>query len=145
MPLPHGSYVVFGQFLQDGDPPQVHLLDKQKTDYLRRQATLSRVALAAAFGMTRSDTVLPAWSAEAMSLIAQHYSGAHAVELRGLCAAIALGRPFGQDARRKSDESDGGERATPTPKPKAPKGGDKVSPFASLLTTGGNNNDNGNV
>jgi hypothetical protein len=136
MPLPYGSYVVFGQFIEEGAAPQVHLLGGPALEYFQSQHVMTAKLLEYTFGIMRADSAIPAWSEAAMLLIAGQYSGQHETELRGLCAAIALGRPFGQDAKRKPDGSDteGGIKVEAPKPPKTPKGGNKVSGFAALTT-----------
>lgn len=143
MPLPNGSYIVFGQRLPFDAAPQVHLLSAQSQEAFgtaRAMAESSsnpemyvRQVFAQFFSMPDADTAIPAWSRDALVLIAQGYEGPHQTEVRGLAAAIALDRPFSRDTRGNGSQ-DGGTPVTPNKPPKGPKGGDKVSAFDSLLT-----------
>jgi hypothetical protein len=131
MPLPQGAYIVFGQRLPFDAAPQVHLLDarQQVTFMTARQMAAdssnpelyTRQAFKQFFRMPDADTAIPAWSREALELIATGYEGPHKVAVRGLAAAIALGRTFSRDKAPKDSDDSGGTKVTANdPKPKSP-------------------------
>ena len=145
MALPKGSYIVFGQHAPCCAEPQVHLLDAvahasfdERRSVAESTPNGMREVYRLTFGMPDADTAIPAWSVEALTMIAQGYVGQHQTAVRGLAAAIALGRPFSRDKGGKPDKgSDGGTRVKPETPPKGPSGGDAVpagsSAFGSLL------------
>lgn len=107
------AFVIFGS----ETPPAVKLLsDSAKRLFDDRCSVASdrSKAVAASFGYGY-EYALPAWSKECMERIALEYVGPFQRELRGLCAAIALGRPFNPDT------GDGGDRVEQKPvKPRKP-------------------------
>lgn len=107
------TFVIFGS----ETPPAVKLLSdsaKRLFDDRYRVASDSSKAVAATFGHGY-EYALPAWSKECMERIALEYVGPFQRELRGLCAAIALGRPFNPDT------GDGGDQVEQKPvKPRKP-------------------------
>jgi hypothetical protein len=145
MPLPYGSYIVFGQRLPFDAAPQVHMLvDKEMAAFQDGRAIAENSSnpelymqqtFRQFFRMPDADTAIPAWSREALVMIAQGYEGAHQIAVRGIAAAIALDRPYSRDKDPKSDGDGGTKVADPIP-PKKPQGGDTVKPsaFRALMT-----------
>lgn len=88
------TFVVFGEF----EPPIVKLLTEGQVKlFSQRESVSDRAkAIVATFG-TGYQYALPAWSIECMEMIALRYEGPFQKELRGICAAIALGQPYGPD------------------------------------------------
>lgn len=76
------------------------------------------------FGHTDVHAVIPCWLPDAMAQIAMEYQGPQATAVKGLAAAIALGRPWsqGRDYGQADDsgKSDGGQPVRP--RPRSPKG-----------------------
>jgi hypothetical protein len=138
--LPAGAYMVWGVDIA----PQVHLLTEEGREHSRQGEKIARDSsdperymrdvMRATFGNRDLLHVVPAWSRDAMELIATNYSGPQETLVRGMSAAIALGQPFGGDAQGKKGPTDGGEKVTPPKPPKKPTGGGKVLPpmFSSL-------------
>src|SRR5579872_1938999 len=91
MALPLYHFVVFGAERL----PEVHMLDERSANiFADRERVSDRAkAIVATFGIG-AEIALPAWSQECMELIALEYKGPYARELRGICAAIALGKPY---------------------------------------------------
>lgn len=139
MSLPNGTYLVFGPM----HAPTVHVVTKSEQESywqrlamlpgLRDQEAALRTAMSVAFNAPNAVYALPAWSVECMTEIAQAYDGPHKAAVRGIAAAIALGRPFAQDEKRNTDNGDEGGHKVPRkprgPKPTSPS---KISAFASL-------------
>ena len=117
-------FVVFGQEL----PPQVHLLSdsaRSLMDDRLRVADTDRkrfTAYAMTFGRG-AQCALPAWSEECMVEVAQHYTGPHEVAVRGICAAIALGKPYGPPESRDDQGNGGGTKVPRRPIKPKPAGG----------------------
>lgn len=139
MPLPNGTYLVFGPM----HAPEVHIVSKsdqesywerlRMADGMQDKEAAVRFAMKAAFKAPDATYALPAWSIECMQTIATEYQGPHMIAVRGIAAAIALGRPFGQDARDKGGkDQDGGERVEPKPKAPKPSSPAKLSAFDQL-------------
>ena len=132
--LPHGAFVV----LRVNSAPSVELLGAGEFAlYMDRGRVVgSDKARVATFG-TDSVAILPAHSLECMREIAESYLGAYQTEVRGLCAAIALGMPTNDapdysEARR--DPGDGGrtvDRPIPPPRKPTPTGA-SFKPQAAL-------------
>lgn len=124
-----GSFVIFGS----ARAPGIALLTKDgleafydglriARDRARDPEAARLLVLSQAFGRG-VEIALPAWSQECMEKIAQEYAGPFQVEVRGMCAAIALGRPTNNapDLTEKRDP-EGGEKEPRRPvKPR--KGG----------------------
>lgn len=129
--LPVGTYLVFGPDLA----PQVHMLSAlgqsnyAEADRIARNTSDPDRYLMdvyrATFGSRDVRSVVPAWSRDAMQLIATQYEGAHQLAVRGIAAAIALGRPWTRDVP-KTDTDGGGARVPVDNPPKGPKPGDAV-------------------
>lgn len=137
--LPVGAFVVFGP----ERAPEVHLLAAgalaafwQATKVARTENGRAQ-AYARTFG-TGATVALPAWSPDCMAEIAETYAGPHAVAVRGLCAAVLLGRPFGGDASTSQDDDGGGEkvpRRPVKPRPSRPSAAKLPALFAGLTAT----------
>lgn len=139
--LPNGAYLAFGPDVA----PQVHLLSastqagyQEAVVFAQRSSDPDKYVgdvHARYFGNRGLTSIVPAWSRDAMQLIATEYVGAWQTEVRGLAAAIALGRTFSRDTAPKGGhDSEGGTKVpadTPKP-PKGPKGGARVSAFDTL-------------
>jgi hypothetical protein len=125
-----GTYVVWGPERE----PEVHTLDEPSyRRYRNWPARRGAVAIAAAFG-TGMDTAIPAWSAGAMELIALNYEGPHQVRVRGLCAAILLGKPYGGPEPGDGPQGGSKDRVPDQPKsPRGPHGGHRT--FGQFLAT----------
>lgn len=109
------TFVVFGSTM----PPIVELLsDSAVALFTQRESVSDRSkAIVATFG-AGYEYALPAWSKECMERIALEYVGPFQRELRYLCAAIALGKPYGPDGH----EGSGGSRVEQTPIKPTPRG-----------------------
>lgn len=134
--LPRGSFLVFGPTAH----PTVHLLGVDELErYWARckivdkhgSASALQLNMKVTFGQPNAIYALPAWSPEAMSQTATQYDGPYKVEVRGIAAAIALGKPFTKDADAPSDDGSGGEKV---PRPGKPKG-KGPSALAQLLNS----------
>lgn len=127
---------IYGTFLVCGgsDAPALHWLDTAGIESLYKRDSLAgdsdksrRLVIRAQFG-TDGRYALPAWSAECMADIAQHYDGDDADIVRGMAAALALGRSLARDAAPTAPEAprstggpSGGQKARPVkPAPAAP-------------------------
>jgi hypothetical protein len=82
---------------------------------------------------------LPAHSTECMRLMADAYTGAYETEVRGLCAAIALGLPTNDapdyfEAPRDSGGGGGRTVDKPTPAPRKPSPGGRAA-LAELMAS----------
>lgn len=116
--LPKGSFLVFGPEAA----PTVHLLSEQETqlyydrDSLVDSAKGRREVMRVTFNQPMATTALPAWSNAAM-LDATHYEGPFQTEVRGIAAAIALGKPFSKDQPNGRDDGSGGSKVPRKPKP----------------------------
>jgi hypothetical protein len=140
--LPVGTYLVFGPELA----PQVHMLSAlgqanySEADRIARSTSDPDRYLMdvyrATFGSRDVRSVVPAWSRDAMQLIATQYEGAHQLVVRGIAAAIALGRPWTRDVPPKTD-TDGGTRVPVDNPPKGPKPGDAIPARAFYQLTRG--------
>jgi hypothetical protein len=111
-------FVVFGEDIA----PQVHLLTETARKLLddRLRVVDPHKAYALTFGQG-IQVALPAWSEACMIEIAENYTGPHATQLKGLCAAIALGKPYGPDTEgRPTDGGDKVPRRPVKPKPSSP-------------------------
>jgi hypothetical protein len=117
-------FVVFGEAM----PPQVHLLTESARGLMDDRLRIAdserkrHAAYAATFG-TGAQFALPAWSDDCMAAVAQHYTGPHQEQLRGLCAAIALGKPYGPNEPGDERPSDGGTKVPRRPTKPRPTGG----------------------
>lgn len=127
--LPKGSFLVFGPTAQ----PSVHILteeamvqyfERRRLVELRESAKMLRDCMRVTFGQPDATYALPAWSHDAMMAVASDYTGPFQVELRGIAAAIVLGKPFTKDnpPGKAVDDSAGGEKVPrkPAPKDKGP-------------------------
>ena len=120
----YNCFVVVGEAM----PPQVHLLSDSARSLMDDRLRIAdsdrkrHAAYAATFGQG-AQVALPAWSSDCMAAVAQHYTGPHQVALRGLCAAIALGKPYGFDDSGDDRPSDGGEKVPRRPRKPRPTGG----------------------
>jgi hypothetical protein len=136
--LPIGSYLVFGPT----SAPAVHLLsaDEHKAYQQRYSIALKhgsarvwREVYRLVFNQPEATVALPAYSLDCMLDTAQNYQGPFQVEVRGIAAAIALGKPFAKDqgenpAPGPSDDG-GGPKVPRKPLPK----GKPPSALANLL------------
>lgn len=106
------TFVVFGS----EQPPIVKLLTESAVAlFTQRESVSDRAkAIVATFG-NGYEYALPAWSKECMEVIALRYEGPFARELKGICAAIALGQPYGPNP-------DGGEHVEQKPIKPTPRG-----------------------
>lgn len=119
--LPKGSFLVFGPTSQ----PAVHLLteaemgeyfERRRLVELRESARGLRECMRLTFGAPDAVYALPAWSQDAMLSVASAYEGPFQVELRGIAAAIVLGKPFTKE-KTAGDDLDGGTKVPRKPKP----------------------------
>lgn len=139
---PKGSYLVFGPSMEPG----LFWLTADQMESFAQGVRIAREAptnvemyLSQIFGSTFAKGALaaiPAWSPEALEMIATRYEGPHAARVRYMAAALALGRPIEPLGGDPGKGSDGGEKV-PQPKgPKGPKGGPvrQVAPHAFIET-----------
>jgi hypothetical protein len=127
-----GCFVVWGLEVA----PQVHTLTKERMAYMddiERVATREK-AIERVFGHG-IDQRIPAWIDEVTELMATSYEGPHQIAIRGLCAAIRLGKPYGGTDHK---DGSGGSPDRIKPRPKGPRGPAPVAlgpnfaaPFAS--------------
>lgn len=122
---PKGSYLVFGPSMEPG----LFWLTADQMESFAQGVRIARDAptnpemyVAQIFGSTFEKgamAAIPAWSAEALEMIATRYEGPHAARVKYMAAALALGKPIeppGGDPGKGS----GGEKvpADPGPKPR---------------------------
>lgn len=109
------TFVVFGPEA----PPIVKLLSESQAKLYRDREALRFIdrakIIAATFGSGYAYA-LPAWSKDCMEIIALNYTGPWERELKGICAAIALGKPYG------SGSDEGGTTITQKPIKPTPRG-----------------------
>lgn len=112
------TFVVIGA----SRPPEVHLLTAGAVKLFEdRERVSSRLqALEATFG-TGIQYAYPAWITECMEQLALTYVGPHQQRMRFICAAIALGEPYGGGASYGSG-NDGGEHVKQKPIKPTPRG-----------------------
>ncbi len=140
---------IYGTFLVCGgaDAPALHWLDPAGIESLYKRDTLAgdsdksrRLVMRCQFGAD-ARYAFPAWSAECMATIAQHYAGDDADIVRGMAAALALGRSMVRpDAAPATDTAPApraasgpsGGRTVKAPRP-APQGGSGSGSFFSAL------------
>lgn len=137
--LPIGSFLVFGPT----SAPAVHLLsaDEHKA-YQQRYSIATKHSTARVwrevyritFNQPEATVALPAYSLDCMLDTAQNYQGPFQVEVRGIAAAIALGKPFSKDSTTGEDlpkgpADDGGPKVPRKPAPK----GKPPSALAALM------------
>lgn len=119
-------FVVFGET----QPPIVKLLsDSAVALFDQRESVSDRAkAIVATFG-SGYEYALPAWSKECMEQVALRYVGPYQRELRYICAAIALGKPYSQDG-----DNSGGPKIVQKPIKPTPRGpaGVRVRPVRRL-------------
>lgn len=126
----NGMFLVFGSKLA----PQVHLLgaetlatfmqrlsaaNKLAAKHGRDSAAAARGVYAVMFG-SGAECALPCVP-QCMAHMALNYSGPHSEDIKRICAAIAIGKPFGTDGKPK-DSGQGGmrDKVPKGPKPKSP-------------------------
>lgn len=122
---PAGSFVCFGQTVA----PFLVVLTKGQHDGLRSMQELhirrghweqKRPDVYASVFGAGVQAALPATSIECMEQIALEYVGPHQVDVRGMCAAIAMGRSVGKDGAAGSDKPAGEPAPLQPVKPKKP-------------------------
>lgn len=139
MPLPNGCYLVFGPMHE----PTVHVVTKegQETYWSRMKIAdgserAMREVMRITFNAPDATYALPAWSQGCMETIAQEYEGPHKIAVRGIAAAIALGKPFSKDVNPDTDTGPkGGDKVPRNPKGPKPTSPAKLSAF-DLLKSG---------
>lgn len=130
-----GCFVVWGE----GVEPQVHTLTKGQMEIMYKREELANMATALehAFGPGISARV-PAWVDGAMEFIALNYEGPHQERVRGLCAAILTGTPYGGPEPGQRPQGGSGDRMPKQPKsPRGPRGvriGGQVVDFANAVS-----------
>lgn len=118
-----GTYVIVGR----GVLPAVAMLAVDQHEAFNRRMMIAagtrqpeaagKEVLALTFGRG-VDFAFPAWIDVLMEDLAQSYAGPHQTAVRGLCAAIALGEPYG--GPEPGSRPDGGVRDR-IPRPRGPK------------------------
>lgn len=137
--LPHGSFLVFGP----ESAPAVHLLSEDEHKQFqarmsiaikRSTASAYREVYAKTFQQQGAMYALPCSIYECMLSAATSYEGPYKTEVRGIAAAIALGKPFSKDSPQIDPKDlDGGTKVPRKPKPQ----GKPPSALSQLLTQTG--------
>lgn len=114
-----GAFVVIG----DAPPRAVVLAEFELNRYIDRIG-ISGYDKANAFQFGHwARSALPC-DRECMEFMALNFEGPHKVEVRGLCAAVALGQPIGNG----KDLTEGGLKvAVPAPRPRKPSPANAVA------------------
>lgn len=126
----HGAFVVCG----GADAPSLHFLSpaEQAAHYERDRLAWTpngkRQALRLTFGVD-ALYALPAWSADCMTFMATRYTGDDADAVRGMCAALALGRSL-----IRPDVADVPATSKPAAMTGGPSGGRTVRPVKPAPT-----------
>lgn len=137
--------VVNGTFLVCGgtDDPALHILTpEQVADHYRRdtlaseRGTSRRLVNRYAFGVDALYS-FPAWSRDCMLWVAQYYEGADATLVRGMAAAIALGRTDATPVGAPSERATVAPSAPASGKPRGGRPVRPVSPSPAPATPGG--------
>jgi hypothetical protein len=138
---PYGTFLCFGATAE----PCVVLLSASALGYLQDKMTIAETRcrdIAEARGKVYAEYfgkgieyAIPAWSADAMLALVEHYQGAHAERIKGFAACIYTGKHYGMpnagcDALLGGTDDDapsGGRKVTADkPKPRKPSGGNAL-------------------
>jgi hypothetical protein len=134
--LPNGSFLVFGPT----SAPQIHILTASEDKAYQQRYSIAtkhssarvwREVYRLVFNQPEATCALPCWSLDCMLDTAQNYQGPFQVEVRGIAAAIALGKPFSKDNTDQAPKSDD-DSGPKVPRRPAPKG-KPPSALANLL------------
>lgn len=125
---PHGSFLVFGPAMEPG----LFWLTQAQAESFAQGVRIARDAprdpdmyVAQVFAQTfakGAQAAVPAWSPEALTMIAGQYTGPHQARVRYMAACLALGRPIEPQGGQDSGQGNGGGEKVPVPDPR-PKGG----------------------